>query len=40
MNDIIRIIKSRENSGFLNDGVSETVRHEIKKTRLIFFICY
>ena len=33
MDDIIRIIKSLENSGILIDGVSQTVKHEIKKTR-------
>ena len=31
MNDIIRIIKSLENSIVLLDGASETVKHEIKK---------
>ena len=31
MNDIIKIIKSQENSGALIDGVSETVKHEIKR---------
>ena len=31
MNDMIKIIKSLEDSGVLIDGVTETVRHEIKK---------
>ena len=31
MDNIPRIIKSLENSGVLTDGVSETVKHEIKK---------
>ena len=31
MNDIIAIIKSVETSGVLIDGVTETVKHEIKK---------
>ena len=31
MDDIIRIIKSLENSGILIDGVTETVKPEIKK---------
>ena len=31
MNDIIRIIKSLEHSSVLIDGVTETVKHEIKK---------
>ena len=33
MNDIIRIIKSLEDSGVLIDGVTETVKHKIKQTR-------
>ena len=31
MGDIIKIIKSLENSGVLIDGVSETVKLEIKR---------
>ena len=31
MNDIIKVIKSLEDSGVLIDGVSEVVKHEIKK---------
>ena len=31
LNDIIKIIKSVEDSGVLIDGVTETVKHEIKK---------
>ena len=31
MNDIIKIIKSLEDSGVLVDGVTETVKDEIKK---------
>ena len=31
MNDIIKIIKSVEDSGVLIDGVTETVKHETKK---------
>ena len=31
MNDIIKIIKSLEDSGVLIDGVTETVKHEIKR---------
>ena len=33
MNDIIKIIKSLEESGVLIEGVTGTVKHEIKKTR-------
>ena len=31
MNEIIKIIKSSEDSGILFDGVTEAVKHEIKK---------
>ena len=31
MNDIIKVIKPLEYSGVLTDGVTETVKHEIKK---------
>ena len=31
MNDIIKIIKSLEDSGVLIDGVTETLNHETKK---------
>ena len=33
MNDIIKIVKSLENSGVLLKGVSETIRHEGKEQR-------
>ena len=33
MNGIIKIIKSLEDSNLLIDGITETVKHEIKKTR-------
>ena len=31
MNHTIKIIKTLEDSGVLTDGVTETVRHEIKE---------
>ena len=37
MNDIIKIIKSSEDSNVLIDGVTETVKHEIKKQEDGFF---
>ena len=36
MNDIIKIIKSLEDSGVLIDGVTETVKHEIKNKKADF----
>ena len=34
--DIIKIIKLLEDSGLLNDGVTEAVKHEIKKQEARF----
>ena len=36
MNYIIKIIKSLEDLGILIDGVTETVKHEIKKQEARF----
>ena len=33
MNDIIKIVKSLEDSGILLKGVSETIQHEVKEQR-------
>ena len=33
MNDIIKIVKSLENSGVLLKGVSETIKHEAKEQK-------
>ena len=33
INDVIKIIKSLEDSGVLIDGVTETVKHKLKKAR-------
>ena len=38
MNDIIKIIKSLEDSGVLIDGVTKTIKDEIKKTRRRIFL--
>ena len=35
MNDIMKIIKSLEDSGVLTDGDSETVQDEIKKNKKV-----
>ena len=37
MKNIIKIIKLSEDLGVLLDGVTETIRHEIKKTRSRIF---
>ena len=33
MDDILKIVKSLENSGLLLKGVSETIQHEVKEQR-------
>ena len=38
MNDIAEIIKSWEDLGVLLDGVTETVKHEIKRRRICWSI--
>ena len=35
MNGIIKITKSLEDSGVLTDGVTERVKHEIKKNKKV-----
>ena len=38
MDDILKIVKSLENSGLLLKGVSETIQHEAKEQRGGFLI--
>ena len=38
MNDFIKIIKSLEDLGVLIDGVTEKVKHEIKKNKKADFL--
>lgn len=38
--DIIRIIKSLENSGILIDRVIKTVKHKIINKTVHFLVCY
>ena len=38
MKDIIRIVKSFEDSGLLMEGVSETIQNEAKEQKVIFVI--
>ena len=40
MEDIIKIVKSLENSGLLLKGVTETVQNEVKEPKEDFLICY
>ena len=38
MNDFIKTIKSLEDSNIWTDGITETVKHEIKNKRANFFL--
>ena len=38
MGDIIKVIKSLEDSGILIDRVTETVKHEMKKDKIDFLV--
>ena len=40
MDDILKIVKSLENSGVLLKGVSETIQHELKNKEEDFLVCY
>ena len=40
MNDIIKIVKSLEESGLLIKGVSEAIKNETKEQKDNFFECY
>ena len=40
MGDTVRIIKSLEDSGVLIDGVTETIKHEIKNKKVDFLVLY
>ena len=40
MEDIIRIVRSLEDSGLLLKGVSKTIQNEIKNKKEDFFVCY
>ena len=38
MNDIIKVIKSLEDSNILIDDITKTVKHEIKNKEVDFFL--
>ena len=41
MNDIMKIVKSLEESGLLRKGVSESIKNESKKNENEYFhVCY
>ena len=40
IHDIIKIVKSLEDSGLLLKGVTETVQNEVKEKKEDFLVCY
>ena len=40
MQDLLKIIKSLEDSGLLLDGITETVKNEVKKQKGLFLVHY
>ena len=40
MNDILKIVKSFENSELLLEGISETIKNEAKEKKDNFLVCY
>ena len=40
MKDIIKIVKSLEDSGLLLKGVTEAVQNEVKEQNEDFLVCY
>ena len=40
MNDIIKIVKLLGDSGILIDGITETVKHEMKSKKVNFLVLY
>ena len=37
MQDLLQIVKSLEDSGILLDGITETVKNEVKQQKDVFF---
>ena len=40
MEDILKIVKSLEDSGILLQGVSETIKNKAKNKKKDFLVCY
>ena len=40
MDDLIKIVKSLEDSGLLLKGITESIQKEIKKQKGGFLVCY
>ena len=40
MQDFLRVVKSLEDSGILLDGITETIKIEVKEKKEDFLVCY
>ena len=40
MQDLLKIVKSLEDSGLLIDEITETVKNEVKDQKVVFLVCY
>ena len=40
MQGILKIVKSLEDSGILLDGITETVKNEVKNKKVVFHQCF
>ena len=40
MQNLLKMVKSLEDSGILLDGITETVKNEVKKQRGVFYQCF
>ena len=40
MQDLLKIVKSLEDFGTLIDGITETVKNEVKEIKVVFYQCF
>ena len=40
MQDLLKIVKSLEDSGILLDGITETVKNKFKNREVVFYQCF
>ena len=40
MQDLLKIVKSLGDSGLLLDGITETLKNEVKEQKTVFLVCY
>ena len=40
MQDLLKMVKSLEDSGILLNGITETVKSEVKEKKVVFYQCF